>query len=102
MLLVEHLEKTNTHCSIQIFASDIDETALSYGRTGLYPENIESSVSEARLQRFFSKEDHSYRIKKSLRKLVTFASQNLISDPPFSNLDLISCRNLPSRLVCSG
>ena len=94
MLLVEHLEKTNTHCSIQIFASDIDETALSYGRTGLYPENIESSVSEARLQRFFSKEDHSYRIKKSLRKLVTFASQNLISDPPFSNLDLISCRNL--------
>ena len=94
MLLVEHLEKTNKHCSIQIFASDIDETALSYGRTGLYPENIAASVSEERLDRFFSKEDNSYRIKKSLRELVTFANQNLISDPPFSNIDLISCRNL--------
>ena len=94
MLLVEHLEKTNKHSIIQIFASDIDETALDHGRAGLYPENIEASVSEARLQRFFSKEENSYRIKKSLRELVTFASQNLISDPPFSNLDLISCRNV--------
>lgn len=94
ILLVENLEKTNKHCNIQIFASDIDETALSHGRAGLYPENIEANVSETRLQRFFSKEDHSYRIKKSLRELVTFASQNLISDPPFSKLDLISCRNL--------
>lgn len=94
MLLVEHLEKTNKHCRIQIFASDIDETALSHARIGLYPENIKASVSETRLQRFFRKEDQSYRIKKSLRELVTFASQNLISDPPFSNLDLISCRNL--------
>ena len=94
MLLVEHLEKTNKHCSIRIFASDIDETAVNHGRAGLYPENIEASISEARLQRFFSKEKNSYRIKKSLRELVTFAGQNLISDPPFSNLDLISCRNL--------
>lgn len=94
MLLVENLEKNHKHCSIQIFASDIDETALNHGRAGLYPENIVANVSETRLQRFFSKEAHSYRIKKSLRELVTFASQNLISDPPFSKLDIISCRNL--------
>lgn len=94
MLLVERLEKTNKHCVIQIFASDIDEAALNIGRAGLYPENIAASISEKRLQRFFNKEDHSYRVNKSLRELVTFASQNLISDPPFSNLDLISCRNL--------
>jgi two-component system CheB/CheR fusion protein len=94
MLLVEQLEETNKHCSIQVFASDIDEVALGVGRAGLYPENIAGGISEKRLQRFFSKEDRSYRVNKSLRELVTFASQNLISDPPFSNLDLISCRNL--------
>ena len=94
MLLVEHQEKTNKYGRIQIFASDIDEEALTTGRAGLYPENIAASVSESRLQRFFTKEDHSYRIDKSLRELVTFANQNLISDPPFSNLDLVSCRNL--------
>jgi len=94
MLLVENLDKSNKHCNIQVFASDIDETALTYGRAGLYPENIAANVSETRLLRFFNKEDHSYRVKKSLRELVTFAGQNLISDPPFSNLDIISCRNL--------
>ena len=94
MMLIEQLESAHKHCPIQVFASDIDESALSVGRTGLYPENIVANLSPERLGRFFTREDHNYRVNKSLRDSITFATQNLISDPPFSNLDLISCRNL--------
>jgi two-component system, chemotaxis family, CheB/CheR fusion protein len=94
MLLAEEVHNARKHCPIQVFASDIDDAALSVARTGLYPENIASQLSPARLRRFFIKEDHCYRVNKSLRDTVTFAAQNLIRDPPFSNLDLISCRNL--------
>ena len=94
MLLIEALEQANKHCPIQIFASDIDEAALGVGRSGLYPQNVAANLSAERLRRFFSKEDNCYRINKPLREAVTFATQNLISDPPFSNLDMISCRNL--------
>ena len=94
MTLIEHLEEVHKNCPIQIFASDIDETALSVARRGIYPENIAVSISPERLQRFFFKQGHSYHVNKFLRDTVTFATQNLISDPPFSNLDLISCRNL--------
>lgn len=94
MLLIEHLEKAHKHCPVQVFASDIDESALKVGRSGVYPVNIAANISAQRLQRFFNKESHNYRISESLRATVTFAGQNLISDPPFSNLDLISCRNL--------
>ena len=94
MLLIEALDQANKHCPIQIFASDIDEAAINIGRSGLYPQNIAANVSTERLQRFFIKEEKGYRINKPLRESVTFATQNLISDPPFSNLDIISCRNL--------
>ncbi|MGO8854967.1 MAG: CheR family methyltransferase [Steroidobacteraceae bacterium] len=94
MLLLEHLDKAPKHCPIQVFASDIDESALSGARTGLYPENVAANLSPERLQRFFTKEDHSYRVNKSLRDTVTFAMQDMISDPPFSKIDLICCRNL--------
>jgi two-component system CheB/CheR fusion protein len=94
MLLIEAIDQANKHCQIQIFASDIDEAALAVGRSGLYPKNVVANLSAERLRRFFSKEDDCYRINQSVRESVTFATQNLISDPPFSNLDLISCRNL--------
>jgi two-component system CheB/CheR fusion protein len=94
MILIEQLEIAQKHCPIQVFASDIDDNALSMARGGLYPENIAANVSAARLQRFFSREGHQYRVSKSLRETVTFATHNLIGDPPFSNLDLITCRNL--------
>ncbi|SMQ64496.1 PAS domain S-box-containing protein [Altererythrobacter xiamenensis] len=81
-------------CDWQIFATDLDEDAISKGREGRYPASIAGDVSEERLSRFFEGENSGYRVKKRLRERVVFAQQNLLSDPPFSRLDLISCRNL--------
>jgi two-component system CheB/CheR fusion protein len=94
MLLIERLLAKGKHCDIQIFASDIDRDALAFARTGVYPENIAADVCSERLRQFFVKGEHTYRINKEVRDLVVFAEQNVISDPPFSKLDLISCRNL--------
>jgi two-component system CheB/CheR fusion protein len=94
ILLLEQVEALKTAFSIQLFASDLDEDALAYGREGRYPETIVADVSEARLQRFFVREGAYYRVKKELREIILFAPHNLLKDPPFSRLDLISCRNL--------
>lgn len=94
MLLIERLQVVEKGCEIQIFASDIDRDALAIARTGVYPENIAADVSVERLRQFFTKGEHTYRINKDIRESVVFTEQNLISDPPFSKLDLISCRNL--------
>ncbi|MXP48258.1 PAS domain S-box protein [Altererythrobacter luteolus] len=94
MLLTEHLEKAHKHNTVQIFASDLDETALSIARTGVYPESLVADVPADKLRRFFVKEDGLYRVSKQIREIITFAVQNIISDPPFSRLDLVSCRNL--------
>jgi two-component system CheB/CheR fusion protein len=80
--------------NIQIFASDIADDALETARNGIYPETIEADVSAGRLERFFTKEGASYRVNQSLRESVVFAHQNILVDAPFSNLDLICCRNL--------
>ncbi len=80
---------------IQIFATDLsDAQALERARSGLYPESIEAEVSPERLRRFFKKEEHLYRIDKSIREACVFARQNITADPPFSHVDLISCRNV--------
>jgi two-component system CheB/CheR fusion protein len=94
ILAAEEAAKVQSPRRVQIFATDIDETALDTARAGLYPESIALDVSPARLQRFFTREDHRHRVSKNIRDLVVFASQNLISDPPFSKLDLVSCRNV--------
>lgn len=94
MLLMEELERTNKDCTVQIFATDIDEEALALGRTGIYSPSMVAGLSTERLERFFVQHGNDYQITKQLREKVTFASQNVISDPPFSRLDLISCRNL--------
>lgn len=78
----------------QIYATDIDKEAIDVARQGRYPDNIAADVSEERLQRFFSKEDDHYRIKKSIRDGIVFAVQNILADPPFTKLDMVSCRNL--------
>ncbi len=79
----------------QIFASDLsDPGALERARAGLYPESIEAEVTPERLHRFFKKEDHRYRVDKAIRDSCIFARQNLTADPPFSHVDLISCRNV--------
>lgn len=79
---------------IQVFATDIDKDAIDKARHGFYASDIATDVSPARLQRFFVKEDRGYRLKKEIREMVVFASQNIIMDPPFTKLDLISFRNV--------
>jgi two-component system CheB/CheR fusion protein len=95
MLLLEQLTAAQKSCNLQIFASDIGEDALEIARQGVYPESIVADVSPKRLGRFFTRvDDQSYQVTKQLREAVVFATQNLVSDAPFSKLDLISCRNL--------
>ncbi len=94
MLLTERLQAAEQHRKLQIFATDIDEAALVFARGALYPDSIAADVSPERLRRWFVKEGHSYRVSKAIRESVVFATQNLIKDPPFSKLDLVSCRNL--------
>ena len=80
--------------SLQVFATDLDRDAINKARQGFFSENIATDVSESRLRRFFSKEDRGYRVRKEIREMVIFAPQNLILDPPFTKLDLLTCRNL--------
>ena len=94
MLFVEQIAAANRPLKLQIFATDIDEEALSLARSGLYPERIRSECTAERLNRYFRPEGNRYRINKQLRDVVVFASHNLIKDPPFSRLDLVSCRNV--------
>ncbi|PKO87893.1 MAG: chemotaxis protein CheB [Betaproteobacteria bacterium HGW-Betaproteobacteria-10] len=92
----ETLERLNpeAHLTLQIYATDLDPDAIDKARNGFYPTNIAADISPERLQRYFYEEDGGYRINKSIREMVVFATQNLISDPPFTKLDLLSCRNL--------
>ncbi len=96
MLLKEQQEALKKFCKIQIFATDIDNLAIMTARKGIYPASIVDDILPARLARFFTAESHNtiYRIRKSVRDMVIFSEQDVIKDPPFSKLDLISCRNL--------
>ncbi len=94
MLLLEHSETLNERIQIQIFASDLDDSALSHARDGVYPAAIEADVSAARLERFFTPQNGHYQVRRELRDLVLFTKHSVLRDPPFSKLDLISCRNL--------
>ena len=81
-------------CSLQVFATDIDKDTVDTARNGLFPPDIAADVGEARLARFFTREDASLRVTKEIREMLVFAAHNLLMDPPFTKLDLISCRNL--------
>ncbi|HEY8696192.1 MAG TPA: chemotaxis protein CheB [Rhizomicrobium sp.] len=94
ILLLEEMARRDLHPEIQIFATDMDLQALAAAREGLYPMAIEADLSEERLKRFFTRDHEHYRVKRELRDSVLFASHSLLKDPPFSRLDLISCRNL--------
>ncbi|MFW6373509.1 MAG: CheR family methyltransferase [Thermodesulfobacteriota bacterium] len=94
ILLMEEAGRREDPPQIQVFASDLHESALKKAREGVYPESIRTDISEDRLRRFFTKEDSSFRIRKHVRELVLFAPHNLLRDPPFAHLDLITCRNL--------
>jgi two-component system, chemotaxis family, CheB/CheR fusion protein len=95
LLLQECMEELKAYFNIQIFGTDIDEEAINFARTGLYPASIAADVGGGkRLGRFFFKEEEGYQIKKMIREMLVFAPQNVIKDPPFTKLDLLCCRNL--------
>ena len=94
ILLMEEASRHEFRPEIQVFGSDMDSRALNIAREGRYPAAIEADVSEERLRRFFTRDGEYYRVKRELRDAVLFANHSLLKDPPFSRLDLISCRNL--------
>jgi len=94
MLLREAISAAQRNVKLQIFASDIDADAVATAREGYYPASIAADVGAERLKRFFTKEASGYRILRDLRSQVVFAVQDVLADPPFARLDLVSCRNL--------
>src|SRR5205814_1273298 len=94
MLFLEEIAGAKRNIKLQVFASDVDEDAVALAREGCYPESISADVSPVRLARFFTQEEQSYRVVAELRGTVVFTTQDVLADPPFSRLDLISCRNL--------
>jgi two-component system CheB/CheR fusion protein len=96
MVLVEHMAALKQNYVLQVFATDIDSRAIATARAGIYPLGIAAHISPQRLERFFALEPggQSYRIRKGIRDVLVFSEQDLVKDPPFSRLDLISCRNL--------
>jgi two-component system CheB/CheR fusion protein len=95
ILLQEHMEAQRANHTIQLFATDIDSRAIATARTGVYPASIASDVPQERLSRYFTAgpDGSTYRIHKNIRDMLIFSEQNVVKDPPFSKLDLISCRN---------
>jgi len=94
IILLESLAEKAPNTQIQIFATDLSEGIISKARAGIYPESVALDISSERLRRFFLKVENGYQINKHIRDIVVFAKQDLAKDPPFSKLDLISCRNV--------
>lgn len=94
ILIRERMNALGQEWETQIFATDIDEQAIAKARQGRFPDNIAVDITPERLQKFFFAEGKTYQISKSIREKVIFAVQSIIKDPPFSNVDLISCRNV--------
>jgi two-component system CheB/CheR fusion protein len=93
IILRECMDEAKINLAVQIFATDIDNNAIEKARSGSFL-GIGSEVNKKRLSRFFTSEDNHYAIRKEIREMIVFAAQNVIKDPPFTKLDLISCRNL--------
>ncbi len=96
ILFLEGLSKRQMTNELKIFATDIDEHAIKIARRGVYPDSITAEIPEPYLNKYFIRieKDHHYRIKSHVRELISFATQNVVSDPPFNHMHLISCRNL--------
>ena len=94
ILLRELLEQTRREVKVQIYGTDLDESAISAARAGVYPLAVAADISPERLKRHFVREEAGYRVRKEIRDQVVFAVQDLIKDPPFTRLDLVSCRNV--------
>ena len=94
VILLEVLGEKAANMQIQIFATDLSESIIAKARSGIYPESVALDITSDRLRRFFLKVENGYQINKNIRDMVVFAKQDLARDPPFSKLDLISCRNV--------
>jgi len=94
ILMHEFMAETGQDFKVQFYSTDLDEDAIGVARAAAYPPNIVQDVLPERLPRFFVKGEAGYRVKKEIREMVVFAIQNVIKDPPFTKLDLVSCRNL--------
>jgi len=96
ILFKEYQEELQGNYKVKIFATDIDSKAIDRARRGVFPRSIDADITPERLSQFFESVDEkqNYRIQKDIRNMVVFSEQNLIEDPPFSHLDLISCRNV--------
>lgn len=94
ILARECMEAINLRPEVKIFATDIDRTAIQYGAIGSYPESIAADLSPRLLNKYFFRKEDNYQVSRAIREMVVFAPHNLIKDPPFTNISLISCRNL--------
>ncbi|HKL41114.1 MAG TPA: CheR family methyltransferase, partial [Clostridia bacterium] len=94
IMISEYLSTHNINCDIKCFATDIDEEALEVAGSGLYPESIVADLDSEIISKYFIKKEKGYQVNEFIRKKVVFAKHNLLNDPPFSRLDLLSCRNL--------
>ncbi len=94
ILFQEYMERHQLYADVKIFATDLDKDSIEFAGVGIYPENIYSDLSPERLSKFFKKKDDVYQVNENIRRMVVFATQNITKDPPFSKIDLITCRNL--------
>ncbi len=94
MLFNEYFEKNNYECELRIFATDIDRHSLNIASQGIYPDNIAADVDAYFLNKYFNRIESGFQVKDNIRKMIVFATHNLLKDPPFSKLDMIICRNL--------
>ncbi len=94
IMAFEILQASRKSLALQVFGTDISESAIERARAGVYPEKIQENVSTERLRRFFSRADSGFRISQQIRESCVFARHDLTSDPPFSHMDLVSCRNV--------
>lgn len=94
IILQEYVDETEKHLEIQLFGTDIDEEAINIARSATYPSTIVDNVSQERMHKFFTKTKGSYRVKKNIREMAIFAPHDVLINPPFSKLDIISCRNV--------
>lgn len=94
MVVHELLQTHGLALTVQFFATDLDADAITTARAGLYPLSIAADMNADRLQRYFTREENGYRVRKEIREMIVFAVQNVIKDPPFTRLDLLCCRNL--------
>jgi two-component system CheB/CheR fusion protein len=94
ILIKEYMEKNDAYKNVKIFATDIDEESIAFAGTGVYPENIISDVNPEIIAKYFIQTETGFRIHKSIRNMVVFAKHNILKDPPFSRIHLITCRNV--------